>query len=74
MLFRVVFLLVNAEDDGDVLATGRRRNDDLFAPPLKCALAFSASVKRPVDSMTISAPKSRQGILAGSRSAMTFSF
>src|SRR6185437_12489329 len=35
------------------------------------ALAFSASVKKPVDSMTISAPTEAQSSLAGSRSAKT---
>ena len=40
-----------------------------FAPPSMCALALSASVKKPVDSMTTSAPRSFQGSAAGSRSA-----
>ncbi len=44
-----------------------------LAPPARWALALSASVKKPVDSMTISAPRSPQGSLAGSRSASTFS-
>ena len=42
-----------------------------FAPPCKCAAAFDASVKRPVDSITISMPKSAQGICAGSRCEST---
>ncbi len=42
-----------------------------FAPPARWPLAFSASVNRPVDSMTISAPTEDQGSLAGSFSANT---
>src|SRR3989344_9199504 len=42
-----------------------------LAPAAMCALAFSAAVKRPVDSMTISTPSAFHGSLAGSRSAMT---
>jgi hypothetical protein len=38
------------------------------------ALAFSASVKKPVDSTTIWAPTEAQSSLAGSRSAKTFIF
>ena len=37
----------------------------------RCALAFSASVKKPVDSTTIWAPTEAQSSLAGSRSAKT---
>ena len=40
----------------------------------RCALALSASVKKPVDSTTISAPTEAQSSLAGSRSAKTLSF
>ncbi len=43
-----------------------------FAPPCRCPRAFSAWVKRPVDSMTRSTPASCQGMMAGSRSANTF--
>ena len=42
-----------------------------FAPPLMCARALSASVKRPVDSSTRSTPRSFHGRLAGSFSANT---
>ncbi len=38
-----------------------------LAPASMCALAFLASVKKPVDSMTMSAPSSPQGRLAGLR-------
>ena len=39
-----------------------------FAPPLSmCFDAFSRSVKRPVDSMTTSTPRSLHGRFAGSR-------
>ena len=37
----------------------------------RCTLAFSASVKKPVDSTTISAPTEAQSSLEGSRSAKT---
>ena len=42
-----------------------------LAPPSMWALAFEASVKKPVDSMTMSAPTPFQSRLAGSRSAKT---
>ena len=42
-----------------------------LAPPARWPLAFSASVNRPVDSMTMSAPTDDHGSLAGSRSANT---
>src|SRR5256885_3622607 len=42
-----------------------------LAPPARCAFAFSASVHRPVDSITTSAPRSPHGSLAGSRSTST---
>ena len=40
-----------------------------LAPPAMCALAAGPVVKRPVDSITMSTPRSPQGRLAGSRSA-----
>ena len=40
-----------------------------LAPPSTCAFAFTASVKKPVDSMTTSAPTAAQSRAAGSRSA-----
>jgi hypothetical protein len=40
-----------------------------FAPPSMCALALVASVKKPVDSTTTSAPTSPQGRFTGSFSA-----
>ncbi len=43
----------------------------LLAPASRCAAALARSVKRPVDSMTTSAPSSRHGSLAGSVSAVT---
>src|SRR6266545_1907658 len=43
----------------------------LRAPLVMCTLAFSASVNRPVDSSTTSAPRSPQGSFDGSRSAST---
>jgi hypothetical protein len=44
-----------------------------FAPASRCFAALSRSVKRPVDSITTSAPASDQGKSAGSRSEKTFS-
>ena len=43
-----------------------------FAPPWMCFSASALLVKRPVDSMTMSTPRSRQGSAAGSFSANTF--
>src|SRR6202042_3946895 len=42
-----------------------------LAPAARCALAASALVNRPVDSITTSTPRSPQGSAAGSRSAST---
>jgi hypothetical protein len=42
-----------------------------FAPAVMCALAFSASVKIPVDSRTMSTPRSPYGSAAGSFSLRT---
>ena len=42
-----------------------------FAPPAMCFLASAALVKKPVDSITISALSSPHGKLAGSFSAKT---
>ena len=45
-----------------------------FAPAVMWALAFTGSTKRPVDSITISTPRSRQGNSSGSLTASTFIF
>ena len=45
-----------------------------LAPPSTCAVAFVASVKKPVDSMTMSAPTDFQSSLAGSRSSKAMIF
>jgi hypothetical protein len=42
-----------------------------FAPLSACTLALAASVNRPVDSITMSTPRSPQGSLPGSRSENT---
>src|SRR5208337_3994284 len=42
-----------------------------LAPACKCPAAFSLSVKRPVDSITISTPKAFQGSSAGDLVAIT---
>ena len=68
----VVLVEVDAEHDGDVLALGRRGDDDLLgAAASRCLAAFSRSVKKPVDSITTSTPRSPHGSVAGSRSART---
>ena len=43
-----------------------------LAPAWMCAAAFSASVNRPVDSSTMSTPRSPQGRVAGSLTCRTF--
>ena len=45
----VVLLVVDAHDDGDVLALGRGGDDDLLRPGRRCAPGLLASVNRPVD-------------------------
>jgi hypothetical protein len=57
----VVVAVVRAEHDGDVLVLGGRGDDDLLRAAVEWALALSASVKKPVDSMTTSAPSSFHG-------------
>ena len=42
-----------------------------FAPPLRCADAFSLVVKRPVHSSTTSTPSALHGSCGGSRCAST---
>ena len=67
---RVVAVLVDAEDDRDVLVLRGRADDDLLGAGGRYArLAFSASVKMPVHSSTMSTPRSPQGRFAGSFSA-----
>jgi hypothetical protein len=44
-----------------------------FAPPARCLAASSRFVKKPVDSITTSTPRSPHGSAPGSRSASTFS-
>ena len=66
---RVVEVVVDAEDDRDVLVLCWRGDDDLLGAGVDVACASVASVKRPVDSMTTSTPRSPHGSAAGSRSA-----
>ena len=66
---RVVVVVVDAHDDRDVLVGAGAEMMTFFAPPSRCARASAALVKKPVDSMTTSTPRSPQGRLAGSRSA-----
>jgi hypothetical protein len=55
VLGRVVQVVVDAHDDGGVLVLGGRgRDDDLLGATVDVALALVASVKKPVDSMTMS--------------------
>ena len=68
----VVLVVVDAEDDGEVLVGGRGGDDDLLDGASRGGpWPWSASVKKPVDSTTISAPTEAQSSLAGSRSAKT---
>ena len=62
-------LVVDADDERAVLVGRGAEMMTFLAPASMCALALVASVKKPVDSMTMSAPSSAQGRLAGSRSA-----
>ena len=63
----VVLVVVDAHDDREVLVLGRRRDDDLLRARRRGAPGpWSASVKRPVDSITTSTPRSFQGSFAGS--------
>ena len=61
----VVGLLVDAHDEGAVLALGGRGDDDLLGAGVDVLLASSALVKRPVDSMTMSTPRSPQRQVRG---------
>ena len=63
---------VDAERDRDVRLGGRRGDDHLLRARRRGASAASSRlVKRPVDSITTSAPRSPHGSAAGSRSART---
>mmetsp|Transcript_53638 Transcript_53638/g.131438 ORF Transcript_53638/g.131438 Transcript_53638/m.131438 type:complete len:271 (+) Transcript_53638:149-961(+) len=55
---------IGASFDGALMIT-------FLAPPLRCALAFSMTVKMPVDSITTSAPTSPHLMSSGLRSANT---
>ena len=56
------WLVVDAHHDRDVLALGRRGDDDLPGAGRRCAWRASAAlVNRPVDSITMSTPRSPQG-------------
>ena len=61
VLAGVVLVVVDAHDDGDVLALGGREMITFLAPAARCPLAFSASVNRPVDSITYSTPSCFHG-------------
>ena len=52
VLGRVVLALVDAHHQRLDVALARCRDDDLLGARREVALAFAASVKRPVDSMT----------------------
>ena len=69
---RVVLVLVDAEHDRDVLALGRGADDHLLRAGRRCGpWPCSASVKMPVDSRTMSTPRSPHGRAAGSFSLRT---
>ena len=69
----VVGVVVHAEHDGEVLALGRRADDDLLGARLEVRGRLLAVGEQPVDSITISTPSSFHGSSAGSRSARTVS-
>ena len=65
-------LLVHAQHDGDVLALRGRGDDHLLRAAVDVlARVRRPSVKRPVDSSTMSTPSSFHGSAAGSFSAKT---
>lgn len=68
----IVARMVDAHHDRDVVALGRRRDQRLLGTArLDMTIACSLSVKRPVDSKTISNPDLAQEMATGSRSART---
>jgi len=71
VLGRIVLVLIDAEDDGQIFVTGGSGDDDFLTVVPRWALALVASVKKPVDSTTICAPTDAQSSLAGSRSEKT---
>ena len=68
-------VVVDAHDDGHVLALGGGGDDDLLAPALRWSanppLGLSRSVNKPVDSTTTRRRACFHGSLAGSRSLST---
>ena len=73
VLRRVVLVAVDAHHDGDVLALRGRGDDHLLRAAGRCASARPRRfVKRPVDSSTMSTPRSFHGSVAGSFSASTW--
>ena len=52
----IVLVVIDAEHDRDVLVVGRGEMMTFFAPASRCAFALVASVKKPVDSTTMSTP------------------
>ena len=66
---RVVVPVVHAHHDGESSFLAGAEMITFLAPPSRWALALVASVKKPVDSMTTSAPISPHGSAAGSLSA-----
>ena len=71
MTVRVVHVLVHAQHQGRVLARGGRGYDDLLCSARPVAGGSGRVVKNPVDSTTMSTPRSPHGRSAGFRSAST---
>ena len=46
MLLRIVLVFVYTENDGYILALGRRRDNDFFSPALKMGRCFSSIGKK----------------------------
>ena len=67
----VELVVVDAIDDGEVDAVGRRRDQDALGAGGRCAEALSFEVKMPVHSSAMSMPSSRHGNCAGSFTAVT---
>ena len=63
--FRIVAVVVDAQDDGDIGVFRRGGNDHVLGSGGEVFPAPSRSVKRPVDSMTISTPAPSREALWG---------
>src|SRR5439155_2595880 len=71
VFLRIIQLVVDAHVQRDSSPLAGALMTTFFAPPVRWPRAFSAAVKRPVDSTTRSAPAVFHGMAAGSRSENT---